>query len=228
MIIIHAGAVGAILARESSSNLGICSVPRHSVERSNASHLGRNTNYSSLRASFPGLSHFILIFWSSEQVDHSVIYFLFECLLCAFFDPGRLGQLQFPQFAYQHHERNYRSCRLRYAYLQRWLNYHSCAQKSWLLSSPGHPSLNLTPEEKRVYAQLLKEADPDGFGAVSGDVAVKFFEKTRLAPDVLGQVSHWTSSSIYLQVLTENRYGRLPILRIEVSLLLLGLALFYG
>lgn len=45
------------------------------------------------------------------------------------------------------------------------------------------------PEEKRVYGQLLKEADPDGFGAVSGDVAVKFFERTKLPADVLGQVS---------------------------------------
>jgi len=52
----------------------------------------------------------------------------------------------------------------------------------------AHPNLNLTPEEKRVYGNLLKEADPDGFGAVSGDVAVKFFERTRLPPDVLGVV----------------------------------------
>ena len=55
---------------------------------------------------------------------------------------------------------------------------------------PGHPNLNLNAEEKRAYGQLLKEADPDGFGAVSGDVAVKFFERTKLPPDVLGQVRH--------------------------------------
>ena len=54
--------------------------------------------------------------------------------------------------------------------------------------SLGHPNLNLTAEEKRVYDRLLKEADPDGFGVVSGDIAVKFFERTKLAPDVLGQV----------------------------------------
>lgn len=57
------------------------------------------------------------------------------------------------------------------------------------MSISGHPSLNLTAEEKRVYGQLMKDADPDGFGAVSGDIAVKFFERTKLAPDVLGQVS---------------------------------------
>jgi epidermal growth factor receptor substrate 15 len=39
-----------------------------------------------------------------------------------------------------------------------------------------------------VYGQLFKAADPDGFDVVSGDVAVKFFEKTKLPPDVLGQV----------------------------------------
>ncbi|EXJ76165.1 uncharacterized protein A1O5_00673 [Cladophialophora psammophila CBS 110553] len=64
-------------------------------------------------------------------------------------------------------------------------------------AASGHPNLNLTAEEKRVYSQLLKEADPDGFGAVSGDVAVKFFERTKLAPDVLGQI--WQIAD------TENR-----------------------
>lgn len=53
---------------------------------------------------------------------------------------------------------------------------------------PGHSNLNITPDEKKAYGLLFKEADPDGFGAVSGDVAVKFFERTKLPPDVLGQV----------------------------------------
>ncbi|RMZ79707.1 hypothetical protein DV738_g3143, partial [Chaetothyriales sp. CBS 135597] len=52
----------------------------------------------------------------------------------------------------------------------------------------GHPDLHLTPEERQVYGKLLKEADPDGFGAVSGDIAVKFFERTKLPADVLGQI----------------------------------------
>jgi epidermal growth factor receptor substrate 15 len=46
----------------------------------------------------------------------------------------------------------------------------------------------LNAEERKAYDRLLKEADPDGFGAVSGDIAVKFFERTKLPPDVLGQV----------------------------------------
>ena len=56
------------------------------------------------------------------------------------------------------------------------------------LHGTGHPNLNLTAEEKRVYGQLFRSADPEGFEVVSGDVAVKFFEKTKLQPEVLGQV----------------------------------------
>jgi epidermal growth factor receptor substrate 15 len=65
----------------------------------------------------------------------------------------------------------------------------------------GHPNLNLSGEEKRVYDQLLKEADPDGFGAVSGDIAVKFFERTKLPPDVLGQVSTYSDGAVAPQLM---------------------------
>ncbi|KAK5260545.1 hypothetical protein LTR40_003964 [Exophiala xenobiotica] len=80
-------------------------------------------------------------------------------------------------------------------------------------SASGHPNLNLNPEEKRVYGQLLKEADPDGFGAVSGDVAVRFFERTKLAPDVLGQI--WQIADV------ENR-GFLTPAGFGVALRLIG------
>jgi hypothetical protein len=50
------------------------------------------------------------------------------------------------------------------------------------------PTLNLTPEEKRVFGQLFRQADTEGLGVVTGEVAVKFFEKTRLEPRVLGEV----------------------------------------
>lgn len=50
------------------------------------------------------------------------------------------------------------------------------------------PSLNLTPEEKRVFGQLFRQADTEGLGVVTGEVAVKFFEKTRLEPRILGEV----------------------------------------
>ena len=31
-----------------------------------------------------------------------------------------------------------------------------------------HPKLNLTPEEKRLYGQLFKEADPNNTGFITG------------------------------------------------------------
>ena len=49
--------------------------------------------------------------------------------------------------------------------------------------------MNLTPEEKRVFGQLFKQADLESLGVVTGEVAVKFFERTRLPPAVLGEVS---------------------------------------
>ncbi|KAL2131210.1 hypothetical protein VTI74DRAFT_5413 [Chaetomium olivicolor] len=52
----------------------------------------------------------------------------------------------------------------------------------------GTPNLNLTPEEKRVYGQLFRAADSDNVGVVTGEVAVKFFEKTRLDSRVLGEI----------------------------------------
>lgn len=50
------------------------------------------------------------------------------------------------------------------------------------------PSLNLTAEEKRVFGRLFQQADTEGIGVVTGEVAVKFFEKTRLEPRILGEV----------------------------------------
>jgi len=52
----------------------------------------------------------------------------------------------------------------------------------------GAPNLNLTVDEKRVYGQLFRQADSNGIGVVTGDVAVKFFEKTRLDSRVLGEI----------------------------------------
>lgn len=48
--------------------------------------------------------------------------------------------------------------------------------------------MNLTPEEKRVFGQLFRQADSENIGVVTGEVAVKFFEKTRLEPRILGEV----------------------------------------
>lgn len=58
-------------------------------------------------------------------------------------------------------------------------------------------ALNLSPEEKRVFGQLFRQADSENIGVVTGEVAVKFFEKTRLDPHVLGEI--WQIAD------TENR-----------------------
>ena len=49
-------------------------------------------------------------------------------------------------------------------------------------------SLNLTPEEKRVYYQLFQAADKTNLGVITGEVAVPFFEKTMLPAETLGLV----------------------------------------
>lgn len=51
-----------------------------------------------------------------------------------------------------------------------------------------HPNLHLSPEERRYFGQLFSAADTDKLGVVTGEVAVKFFEKTRLPPATLGEV----------------------------------------
>ncbi|KAI5928131.1 hypothetical protein F4810DRAFT_647123 [Camillea tinctor] len=53
---------------------------------------------------------------------------------------------------------------------------------------PAAPNLNLTPEEKRVYGQLFRQADTESVGVVTGEIAVKFFEKTRLDSRILGEI----------------------------------------
>ncbi|CZR53810.1 related to EDE1 protein [Phialocephala subalpina] len=57
-----------------------------------------------------------------------------------------------------------------------------------MAEDPTAPNLNLTPEEKRLFGQLFRQADTDSVGVVTGEVAVKFFEKTRLEPRVLGEI----------------------------------------
>lgn len=39
-----------------------------------------------------------------------------------------------------------------------------------------------------MYGQLFRQADTDNVGVVTGEIAVKFFEKTRLDSRVLGEV----------------------------------------
>lgn len=81
-----------------------------------------------------------------------------------------------------------------------------------------HPNLNLTPEEKRVFYQLFQAADTTNLGVITGEVAVPFFEKTKLAPETLGLVSclAWIVSSgacLADWSPTMCRYGRSQIRR---------------
>ncbi|KAK7413157.1 hypothetical protein QQX98_007983 [Neonectria punicea] len=56
------------------------------------------------------------------------------------------------------------------------------------VSEPAAPPLNLSSEEKRAYGQLFRQADTDNVGVVTGEIAVKFFDKTRLDSRVLGEI----------------------------------------
>lgn len=46
-----------------------------------------------------------------------------------------------------------------------------------------------------MFGQLFREADSENIGVVTGEVAVTFFERTRLDPQVLGVVSLQTKRS---------------------------------
>lgn len=85
-------------------------------------------------------------------------------------------------------------------------------------AAPAHSSLNLTPDEKRLYGQLFQQADTDGLGVVTGDVAVQFFEKTKLDQHVLGAVCDFLRNLyVHNGMLTgaPHRYGRLVTMKTE-------------
>lgn len=67
-------------------------------------------------------------------------------------------------------------------------------------TSAAAPNLNLTPDEKRVYGDLFKQADPENLRVVTGDAALSFFDKTRLDSRVLGEVgaprSRWPRPAV--------------------------------
>lgn len=81
------------------------------------------------------------------------------------------------------------------------------------LTSIAAPNLNLTPDEKRVYGQLFRQADTDNVGVVTGEIAVKFFEKTRLDSRILGEV--W-------QIADQENRGFLTPAGFGVALRLIG------
>ncbi|KAL8778348.1 MAG: hypothetical protein Q9213_007458 [Squamulea squamosa] len=78
-----------------------------------------------------------------------------------------------------------------------------------------HPNLSLGPEERRYFGQLFTAADTEKIGVITGEVAVKFFEKTRLPPATLGEI--WQIAD------TENR-GLLTPAGFGIVLRLIGYA----
>ncbi|GAP83790.2 putative UBA TS-N domain-containing protein [Rosellinia necatrix] len=80
-------------------------------------------------------------------------------------------------------------------------------------ASSGAPNLNLSPEEKRVYGLLFHQADTEGVGVVTGEIAVQFFEKTRLDSRILGEI--W-------QIADRENRGFLEATGFGVALRLIG------
>ncbi|ODH45760.1 hypothetical protein GX48_08160 [Paracoccidioides brasiliensis] len=56
------------------------------------------------------------------------------------------------------------------------------------MADGGHPNLNLTPEEKRVFYKLFQAADKTNLGVITGEVAVSFFERSNLPAETLGLI----------------------------------------
>ncbi|KAF8540772.1 hypothetical protein BDD12DRAFT_879918 [Trichophaea hybrida] len=79
----------------------------------------------------------------------------------------------------------------------------------------GHHNIVLTPDEKKVFGQLFQAADTENLGVVTGELAVKFFEKSGLNPRILGEI--WGIAD------TENR-GLLTKFGFSVALRLIGQA----
>ena len=99
-----------------------------------------------------------------------------------------------------------------------------------LPTSSGHSNLNLTPEEKRVYGQLFQQADTEGLAVVTGDVAVKFFERTQLDPTTLGAVRSETPIRrlVSATLTSRDRSGKSRTQKTEDSLHRQGSVLYYA
>ena len=80
---------------------------------------------------------------------------------------------------------------------------------------PGSIGIVLNPEEKGLFGQLFQAADSDKLGIVTGESAVKFFEKSGLGPAILREI--WSIAD------SENQ-GLLTKVGFNVALRLIGYA----
>ncbi|OLL24826.1 putative calcium-binding protein [Neolecta irregularis DAH-3] len=55
-------------------------------------------------------------------------------------------------------------------------------------SDSSAPPPSLSAEERRAFGTLFRAADVDNLGVVTGDVAVRFFERSGLPPAILGEI----------------------------------------
>lgn len=81
--------------------------------------------------------------------------------------------------------------------------------------------MSLSPEEKKYYGALFKLADSQKLGVITGDIAVKFFEKSGLPAATLGLIWELSdkensgfltqqSFSIALRLIGQAQNGRSP------------------
>lgn len=89
------------------------------------------------------------------------------------------------------------------------------------LFGPSAPVIRLSPEEKQLYGQLFRQADPDFTQVVTGDAALQLFVKSGLSQAVLGEI--WqladpddkgfldqTGFSVALRIIGHVQKGQLP------------------
>lgn len=82
-----------------------------------------------------------------------------------------------------------------------------------LTSDPPTFKVGLTPEEKKLYAQLFKLLDPDNTGIITGEKARLTFEKSGLPPPILGEI--W-------QIADQNNLGFLSQFGFCLAMRLIG------
>jgi hypothetical protein len=52
----------------------------------------------------------------------------------------------------------------------------------------ARPKLNYTPEERSLFGRLFRECDTDGTNVVTGEAAVRMFQRSRISEQVLSEV----------------------------------------
>lgn len=59
---------------------------------------------------------------------------------------------------------------------------------SCCLAAQASAKLNFTPDERALFGRLFRECDPEGSTVVTGEAAVRMFQRSRLSEQVLSEV----------------------------------------